>query len=298
MFPVIFSIGKISISSFGILLALGFLFGMFLIWRLSRAWDLDEEKVLDLTLFTFLGGFLGSRIYFALNYPQLFENNLLGILFINKIPGFSFWGALLGGWLTLFFASRRKKMDFSQVGDIASVGFIGSLIFTNLGCFFGGCGVGVVSKLFFAVPMVATVGRRFPTQLLEAILLSLALWSLWSLATHFHTRGKILSLSLIYLGLIRFLIEPLRQSHDLTASILSFVLFCLGVTMLYKVTRRNILKDVEGFFANIGKFVTEGQAREQTFVGFKKSWYNKKTLLFWKLRNFKKVLKRKNVRFS
>ena len=47
MLPVLFSIGKISVSSFGIFLALGILLGIFLVWRLSRAWDLDEEKILD-----------------------------------------------------------------------------------------------------------------------------------------------------------------------------------------------------------------------------------------------------------
>ena len=68
MFPVLLSFGNISISSLGVFLAAGFLFAIFLIWRLSRAWDLDEEKVLDLTLLTFLGGLISSRIYFILDY--------------------------------------------------------------------------------------------------------------------------------------------------------------------------------------------------------------------------------------
>ena len=103
MFPVLFTIGKIPVSSFGVFLSLGFLLGVFLIWRISRAWDLDEEKILDLTLFTFLGGLIGARIYFVIEHFQVFSQNLPGIFFFNKIPGFSFWGAVLGGWLMLFF---------------------------------------------------------------------------------------------------------------------------------------------------------------------------------------------------
>src|ERR1035437_2093730 len=101
MFPVLFIIPGKSVSSFGIFLALGFLYGVFLIWRLSRAWDLDEEKVLDLTLFTFLGGLIGARLYFALENPQIFTANILRLVLVTKYTGFSFWGAILGGWLTL-----------------------------------------------------------------------------------------------------------------------------------------------------------------------------------------------------
>ncbi len=297
MFPVLFSIFNIPVSSFGILVTIGFLFGIFLIWRLSRAWDLDEEKILDLTLLTFAGGLLGARLYFFMQHPGVFQGNLLKVLLIHKYPGFSFWGAILGGWLSLFFISRLKKMDFAQIGDIASVGFLGSLIFADLGCFLGGCSVGVKSNMFLAVKMVGLVGNRFPVQLLEGLLFLIVLLKIWSAATHFHTRGKILSLSLIYIGLIKFLMEPLRQSHD-EGYILSLALLILGVTFLYKVTKRNPVNDFQNFFKYLGELVTEAEVRKTALIQVKKSWYNKKTALFWKLRNLKKSLRRANVKFS
>ncbi len=296
MFPVLFSIGNIPVSSFGVFLALGFLFGVFLIWRLSRAWDLNEEHVLDLTLLTFFGGLLGSRLYFVLGHPGLFAENYLKILFINKVAGFSFRGAILGGWLTLFFIARFKKMDFAKIGDIASVGFIASYIFADLGCFLGGCNVGIQSN-FFAVNMVGFLGKRFPTQLLEAVLLVFVMFSLWSTAIHFHTRGKILSLSLIYVGFIKFLMEPLKQNHD-EGSILSLVLLILGVTFLYKVTKRNPLTDLKSLLAFVSKLITDQATRQATLVGLKKYWYNKKTSISWKIRNLRKNLRRFNVRVS
>ena len=75
MFPVLFSIGKITVSSFGVFLTLGFLFGVFLVWRLTRAWELNEEKILDLTMLTFIGGLIGARIYFLMENWQLFSND-------------------------------------------------------------------------------------------------------------------------------------------------------------------------------------------------------------------------------
>lgn len=297
MLPVLFSIGKISVSSFGVFLTLGILVGVLLIWRLSRAWDLDEEKVLDLTLLTFIGGFIGARLYFGLQHPSLFSDNYLKIFFINKLPGFSFWGALLGGWLTLFFASKVKRINFYQVADIAFIGFLGSLIFTSLGCFFGSCNVGIQSKIFFAVNMVGFVGKRFPTQILETILLTIVLFSIWSTAIHFHTRGKILSLTLIYIGLIKFIMEPLKQNHE-GGFVLSFALLLLGVTFLYKVTKRNVVSDLKSSGVFILQLFTNRELRKLLYLKFKRYCYNRKTLILWNIRNMKKRLRRKNVRFS
>lgn len=297
MFPVLFSIDKISVSSFGVFLALGFMFGVFLVWRLSRAWDLDEEKMLDLTLLTFLGGLLGARIYYGLEHLSYFSQNPLSFLLFNKVPGFSFWGAFLGGWLALYYFAKRKKIDFWQVGDIAAVGFLGGLIFAAVGCFLGGCGIGIPSNLFFSVPIVGIVGKRFPVQILEGFLLVLAFLNLWSKSTRFHPRGKILGLSLIYIGSIKLLMEPLREARD-EGLFLSLVLICLGMNIFYKVTSRSLTGDLKGLLIFIKKFFTDSLTRKHAIVAVRKYWYNQKTLISWKFRNLKKNLRRFNVRFS
>ena len=157
MLPVLFSIGNISLTSFSVFLAIGIFFGMMLVWRLARAWDLNEEKTLDLILLTFLGGVIGARLYFAVANLPLFIDNPLDLFFPGKIPGFSFWGAFLGGWLSLYFFSRRLKLDFLHIVDIAIVGLLGGLIFSDIGCFLGGCYIGAASKAPFAVNMVGFV---------------------------------------------------------------------------------------------------------------------------------------------
>ena len=297
MFPVLFSIGNITVSSFGVFLTFGFLYGVFLVWRLTRAWGMDEEKILDLTLLTFIGGLLGARVYFVIENLQFFINSPLNILLFTKYPGFSFWGAFLGGWLTLYFFARRKRVDFLRLADIASVGFIGGLALSNIGCFLGGCGIGIQSSLFFAVNMVGQIGKRFPTQILEALLLLILLKIIWSKATHFHQRGKIVSLSLIYIGLIKLITEPLKANHN-EGFILSFVLFVLGITLFYKATKRNIIEDIKGFFTSVGKFLISSNSRRIILVRVQKYWYNQTTTLAWKIRNIKKNLRRLNVKFS
>lgn len=297
MFPILFSIGKIPVSSYGVFLALGFLIGVFLIWRLSRAWDLDKEKVLDLSLLTFLGGLIGARLYFVSQHLQFFLKHFWDIIFFYKAPGFSFWGAILGGWLTLFYFAGRKKMDFWQIGDIASIGLLIGLIFSDLGCFLGGCNIGIQSKLFFAVNMVGSLGERFPVQALEAASFFVVLLKLWSSSTHFHQKGKILSLAFIFIGIIKFLLEPLRASHD-ESSYLSFILCILGISIFYKVTKRSLRSDLRNFAAFVYRFSKDSLTRKYIMDRLKKGWYNRKTSFFWKLRNLKKNLRRINVRVS
>lgn len=296
MFPVLFSIGSWSVSSFGIFLALGFLLGLFLIWRLTRAWDLDEEKILDLILITFIGGILFARVFFALENWQYFAPSPLNIVKFSKFPGFSFWGGFLGGWLTLYIFARRKRLDFWQLADIAFVGLLGGLILAQLGCFLGGCSIGAPSKAFFAVNMVGFIGKRWPVQVVEALLLSIGLLKIWSQATHFHQRGKIVGMGLILVGTIKLILEPLKQNHSDAIFPLFFIL--LGLVIIYKITRQNPITQVKGLTVFLGSLFTDSKARKKIIQNLGKYCYNQKASFGWKLRNLKKLLRRSNVKFS
>ncbi len=295
MFPVLFSLGRFPLSSYGVFLSLGFLMGIFLVWRLCRAWDLDEERTLDLMLLTFLGGFFGARMYFVIEHLQVFSSPL-NVILINKVPGLSFWGGVLGGWLTLYFLARKKHMNFWQLADIASVGLLGGLILSDIGCFLGGCSVGSPFSGFLAVTMTGSIGKRWPVQIVEALLLTLILINIWSRATHFHQRGKIVSLAFIYMGAVRLLLEPFRQDHS--GLIFSAVFILLGFTIFYRVTRPNLKAFLYGLRLFSTGIFTDSNVRRNALLFLKKTWYNQKTKVSWKLRSLKKVLRRSNVKFS
>lgn len=301
MFPVLISAGNLTVSSFGVFLALAFLFAAFLVWRLARAWDLDEEKILDLTLLTFFGGLLFGRAHFILENFSLFGVSFLKWILITKYPGFSFWGSLLGGILTLLIFSKKFKLDFWKVSDIAAVGLLGGLILGDIGCLLGGCSVGLPSKLFIAVSLVGVLGKRFPTQALEALLLVLVLVKIWQKATHFHKSGTIFAVSLISLGVIKLFTSFLRP-FDLKSYLFSFLTIFLGSFIYYRLTKRHLLNDVKSLSLFLVGFVRDSKVRKSVFITLKKSWYNQKVAIFWRLRSFKKwggiFLKKLNVKIS
>lgn len=290
MYPVLFSIGNLSVSSFGVFLALGFLLGIFLIWRLARAWDLPEEKVLDLIFLTIIGGFIGARAYFVVEHLQIFITTPLSVFLINKVPGLNFWGGFLGGWLILYVFAKRLRFDFWQIADIASVGLLGGLIFSSAGCLLGGCSAGIPSKAFFAVVQQGLMGRRWPVQLLEALLLAVALIRIWGKATHFHQRGKIASTGFIYIGIIGFLLEPLKKDH--TGGIFSIVLTVLGLTIFYRVTKQNPLAQIKELKNFMVQFIAQREFRKKVMQNLGRYWYNQKAMFIWKLKDLKKSLRR------
>lgn len=296
MLPVLFSIGNLSVSSFGVFLALGFIVAIFLIWRLCRAWDMDEEKTLDLTLLTFAGGLIGARLYFVIQHLSFFAGSPSSVLLINKVPGFTFWGGFLGAWLTLFFFAKRFRADFWQLSDIALIGLLGGLIFSDLGCFLGGCNAGTVTKSFLGVSMVGLIGKRWPIQLLETILLVFVLLRVWAQATHFHQRGKIAAFGFIYVGLIKLILLPLKQNRS--ELIFAFMLTLLGLTLYYLVTKQNPLEQLKSWLKFSKLFVTDQNMRDLVVQRTGKYWYNQKTNLGWQLRSVKKLLRRLNVKFS
>lgn len=297
MLPVI-SIGPFSISSFGVFLAAGFLFGVFLVWRLARAWDINEERVLDLTLLTFFGGLIGARIYFILENFEYFGWNLIKWISIHKTVGFSFWGALFGGFLTLKYYSKKFRVNFWQALDFAAVGLLGGLVFESVGCLFGGCNVGVTSNLFFAINMVGAKGLRFPTQAVEAALYLFALLRTWKTATHFHMHGTVLASALIYLGTIMLITEPLREKHYVLSIFFTGSLLVLGTNVFYKITKRKIISDIKALGIFLINLIQDPSFQKMLIARLKKSWYNYKVSIKWKARILLKTLRRINVYFS
>ena len=134
-------------------------------------------------------------------------------------------------------------------------------------------------------------------QVLESLLFLFILSSLWSKATRFHQNGKVLSLSLIYIGAIKLLTGNLKDVQG-ADTFLSAVLVILGVSIFYTVTRRNLFSDCKEFTEFTLKLFTDSLTRKRYLESLKKYWYNKKTALWWNLRNLKKNLQKINVKFS
>lgn len=285
MYPVLFSLGPLSISSFGFFLTIAFLFSIFTLWKLSKAYDINEGKILDLAILAFIGGIIGARIYFIIFNWEAF-GSFSKVILLNRYPGLSFWGGLLGGIIALRFFTLKLKINYWQVLDFASVGFLIGLFFAGMGCFLGGCSYGIISELPIAAPVVGLIGKRFPISLAESLVFLIIFFYLWGQIIKFHFAGKIASLFLILLGLTKFISEfyhgDIRYIIPYTqisfGHLWSLLLSISGLVIFYRQGKRKIGSDIKEFF----RFFSSGKKRKMILLQLRKNCYNFK--IDWKIR--------------
>lgn len=295
MKPVLITIGSQPISTFGFFLLLGLIFASFTIWRIIKAYDLNEERTIDLLLLTFAGGFVLARVYYILFHLTQFDDFIKFIL-VNRYPGLSFWGGLIGGILTLKLISQRFKMHFWQVADIGIVGVFIGLFFSSIGCLLGSCEYGLPSNLPFAVPQAGLIDKRFPLQFFEGFTYLILFFYLWKAVLRFHFSGQILARGLVLLGLVKFITELYRGDQIKLIGglplglVWSLLLIIFGIWIYYVQGRKSLVHDLKMLLA----VFIDSNRRHILISKIRKNWYN--LSIDWKLsiarfrRNLFKVL--------
>ncbi len=301
MFPVLLTIGNFPVSSFGLLLALGIFFGGFTVWRIARSFDFESEKVLDLIFLTLGSGLIFSRAVFVLTNLAVFDS-FTKIFFINRYPGLSFWGGLLGGLLSLYFLSKRSRIRFLQAADIAMIGFFAAAFWAEIGCLLGACGVGIVTTSSFGVDQVGLIGKRLPVQLFEAVAFLIIFLILWKKILRFHIQGSFLARGLMFLGLFKFIASFFKDPVQIltvsgvairTDLVFATVVFLAGVYFHYKTHKKTPLTDLALFMKF---FVTPGM-QKSLLTKIQRQCYNQKVNLWVSLgRGRKRLFKLLNIR--
>lgn len=279
MLPVLLTIGPLPISSFGFFLALGFFAAAYVLWRLSKTYDVNEEKMLDILILTFFGAIIGARAYYIIFHWSM-VTDISRMVLINRYPGLSFWGGLIGALVTFNLLARRIKNNFWQILDFGAVAAMIGLAFGDTGCFLSGCAYGSVSNLPIATPVVGLIGKRFPVSAIEGLVFLLAFLYLWKQSVRFHFAGKLAAQALIILGTVKLLTGFVRGDNQVIMSpfgitygdIFSLGLVGFGLYVYYSKSKRDILKDL----LQIPALFYSSKKRKQFLYTLKKSCYNQK----------------------
>jgi phosphatidylglycerol:prolipoprotein diacylglycerol transferase len=237
----------ISLKSFGIVFACGFLAAGAILVRRLRELGKPVDWAYEMAFSSMVGGLVGSRLYYVIqNYSQV-KHDLLGSLFSGS--GLVWYGGLIGGAIAVIAWARWRGMLSLALLDLACVPLAMGYAIGRIGCQVSGDGdYGKVSSLPTAMsyphgtvptPPGVTV---LPTPIYETVLMGLVAWWLWRKRDSFRP-GALFAFYLLLAGIERLLIEFIRRNHrilvGLTAPQLESIgLMAAGAVWLWLLHRR------------------------------------------------------------
>ena len=220
MYPELFHIGSFPINTYGVLLALAFLAALFVAARLGARDGLARERVFDLGLWMLLGGLVGSKLLLMVAEPE-YASDLWRLVSLDFLRSGGVWyGGFLGGLLTGVLLIRRYKLPFWKVTDAFAPGVALGQAVGRQGCFAAGCCWGKPTTLPWGVEFGELAHRitgvpvgvhLHPTQLYESVASALLFLFLYRLHRRKRFDGQVIATYAVLYGLIRFLIEFVRD---------------------------------------------------------------------------------------
>jgi phosphatidylglycerol:prolipoprotein diacylglycerol transferase len=134
----------IPIYGFGLMLFLAFVACMWLAGRKAEKEGIAKERLQDLAIWIFVGGILGARLVYMLQYGRPWSE-----FFQIWQGGLVFYGSAIGGvagyFLGYFLIIRRYGLSSWKVADIAAPAAALGLCIGRIGCLLNGCCYGNVA---------------------------------------------------------------------------------------------------------------------------------------------------------
>jgi phosphatidylglycerol:prolipoprotein diacylglycerol transferase len=224
-------LGPLTIQTFGICFAVGFLVAAAIIGRRLRELGEPPEWAWELTFSVMVGGLVGARLDFMLENWGDVKHDLLGNLFSGS--GLVWYGGVVGGALGAVLWARRRGYLHWGLADLASVPLALGYAIGRIGCQLSGDGdYGIHSTLPWAMAYpkgtVPTTVEVHPTPIYETLAMGLVALVLWQYRDRL-TGGRLFALYLVLAGIERLLVEFIRRNDKVALGLTLPQLFSIGM---------------------------------------------------------------------
>ena len=215
MHPVLFHLGKWTLYSYGFMIAVGILVGLFLARRQAALEGIDQDKIIDIVFYILVAALIGARLLFVLMNFGEYAAHPLDIVKIWQ-GGLVFYGGLVPGVIIALWYIKRLGLPLWQVADIFAPSLALGHAFGRIGCFLAGCCYGLPCTVPWAVTFtdprtLALQGIPLhPTQLYSALGLLLLFAFLLFLRKKKTFQGELFWTYLFCYAVGRFFLEFLR----------------------------------------------------------------------------------------
>jgi phosphatidylglycerol:prolipoprotein diacylglycerol transferase len=243
MKPVLFQIGPFPVSSFGVFLLVAFVAGILVLRTRTARWGWDGGEVLDLSLYSIIGGVIGARIGYVLVNLRDFAADWARVLTIWRDAGLTFYGALVGGAVVAWFYSRRRGWNFGWLADAAAPALALGYAIAMIGTLLYGLNYGRAAAVPWAVVLFGE--PRHPTQLYLMLAAVIILAIVQPAVDRPHAPGRVFWEFLGLYGIARAVIEAFMDSPRVVgpltlAQALSIVVAAVSLVMWLMLGKRPV----------------------------------------------------------
>ncbi|MBT8382729.1 MAG: prolipoprotein diacylglyceryl transferase [Ignavibacteria bacterium] len=253
--PEIFHIGPFSIRWYGVLFALGFVVGYFIMGWIYNQEGRKKSEVEQLAVYMIFGTVIGARVGHCLFYnPEFYLSNPIEILKVWE-GGLASHGAAIGIIIALFLYAKKKK-DISLLWILDRVVIVVALAgsFIRLGNLFNSEIIGKVTEVPWAFIFSAIDELpRHPTQLYESIayfLIFLILLFIYYKKKKDLSDGLLFGLFLVLVFTFRIFVEFVKENQSSfeagmtlnMGQILSIPFVIIGFIFILRSMRKKAVK--------------------------------------------------------
>lgn len=225
MHPTFLESGHYSIPTYGVLAALGLIFGLLISVRLCRRDHIDEEKAWNLGMMVIIAGVLGAKALLITSNWEFYSQHADRIFSIDMLRAGGVWyGAVLGGLGAAGIYIWRAQLPLLRLTDAFAPGISLGHAMGRLGCLAAGCCYGRPTLAPWGIVFTDPVAHRFsgtplgvplhPTQLYEAGAEMIIFATLMWLFPRRTFSGQVAGAYAFLYGVARFCIEFFRGDED------------------------------------------------------------------------------------
>ncbi len=265
MYPII-NIAKKAVSSYDLLVLIGFAIALFIAFKIGKKSELTIKNIIFAVIFVLVGAFAFGHLFYGVTNVEL-----LSPLFANAIymtfgeikdslvaifDGRLFYGGFLGGLLALsIYSIGFKKEKSHALFDIYALCLPLAHSIGKIGCFLRGCCYGIECKIGLTVTNTAFVPeaagvRRLPVSLLEAYFNILIFLLILNLIKKGKFKGKTLWVYALFYSVLRFATEFLRGDNrgriwlGFSVSQWISVVLCFAAVLYFLITIKTTFREI------------------------------------------------------
>ncbi len=237
----------ISIKTFGVTFALGFIACGAVVARRLRELGRPIDWAYEITFAALIGGVVGARVYYLIQNYGSVKHDLLGSVFSGS--GLVWYGGAIGGAIGVVGWMLWRKVFELRMFDMCATALALGYAIGRIGCQVSGDGdYGIHSTLPWAMgyphgTLPTPPGVRVqPTPIYETVAMCLLAYLLWKIRDRVRP-GVVFALYLSLSGLERLLVEFIRRNKEVFAGLTSpqlesIALIVIGTVWLALMARR------------------------------------------------------------